>query len=408
MPADSSPLHAHIPGQAAAQARHWLFELALPLWWSHGADHQHGGFHEKLDAQGQPVGQPTRVRVQARQVFVYARAGALGWSGPWQAAMRHGLDFMLARHQRTDGFFRSTLDEADTHIDLYDQAFVLFALAHAFRAGERPDELLAIARKLMAQLDTHLGLEDGGYRPGLSADRPATAASAASLQANPLMHLLEAQLAWVSAGVSQPFAAQAETLCRLALDQLIDPDTGAIGETFSAGWAPRGPLYTRVYEPGHQFEWAWLLIEAQNLLGRDVIDAEQAALRLDNFGRTHGIDPVRGVAVFAVDGTGKTLDARARIWAQTEWLRTSLLCTGTRGNDSSACAAGAARSFDTLQRFLQVPRAGLWHEWMLEDGQFEAAPSPASSLYHLMTGLEGLLTAAQPASARGIERTTTT
>lgn len=385
MPPESFPSFVADTGR---HARHWLFESALPLWWERGADHKGGGFHEKLGQDGQPIGKPVRVRVQARQTYVYARAGALGWSGPWQAAMRHGLSFMLSRYPRPDGLFRSTLDTRDESIDLYDQAFVLFALAHAYEAEGRPRELLDTAQALLRQIEATLAHGEGGYYDGLPQQ--------AILKSNPLMHLLEALLAWVAMGAEGRFRAAALALCELATTRLINPANGAIGELFTTGWAPLGTAQERMYEPGHQFEWAYLLLQAEGLLG---IRARGQAVALEASGRAFGIDAGRQVALFAVDETGRPTDRRARLWAQTERLRTSLLfATQGLGDAASTQAfqAAAAGSFSGLMRFLATGIPGLWHEWQREDGGFDLAPSPASSLYHLMTGLEGLLAFAPP------------
>lgn len=376
------------PADARSRAEHWLFEAALPLWWERGADHAGGGFHEKIGQDGKPIGSPSRVRVQARQTYVYARAGALGWSGPWQAAMRHGLAFMLERYRRPDGFFRSTLDTADQSVDLYDQAFVLFALAHAYAAEGRPPALRDTALVLLRRIEDTLGLAEGGYRDGLPA-QPV-------LRANPLMHLFEALLAWVDAGGGDEFRAPAVALCTLGAERLVDPAVGALGECFDAGWT--APAATpQVYEPGHQFEWAWLFLQAGPALGAQT---RAQALLIEDFARRFGIDNQRQVAIFALDRHGAATDRRARLWAQTERLRTSLLFAA-QGLETETHLAAAAASFATLQRFLDTPVAGLWHEWQDENGRFESAPAPASSLYHLMTGLSELL---QPAPV-GIDRT---
>ncbi|SDN55455.1 AGE family epimerase/isomerase [Polaromonas sp. JS666] len=385
MPPESFPSFLADTGR---HARHWLFESALPLWWERGADHEGGGFHEKLGQDGKPIGKPVRVRVQARQTYVYARAGALGWSGPWQAAMRHGLSFMLSRYPRPDGLFRSTLDTSDESIDLYDQAFVLFALAHAYEAEGRPRELLDTAQALLRQIEAALALSEGGYYDGLPRQP--------ILKSNPLMHLLEALLAWVAMGVEGRFRAAALALCELATARLINPANGAIGELFTTGWAPLGAPQERLHEPGHQFEWAYLLLQAEGLLG---INARSEAIALEKFGRSFGIASERQVALFAVDEAGTPTDRRARLWAQTERLRTSLLfATQGLGDaaDTQAFQAAAAGSFSGLMRFLATDVPGLWHEWQREDGGFDPAPSPASSLYHLMTGLEGLSAFAPP------------
>jgi mannose/cellobiose epimerase-like protein (N-acyl-D-glucosamine 2-epimerase family) len=398
MPPESFPSFL---ADTSRHAKHWLFDAALPLWWERGADHEGGGFHEKIGQDGQAIGKPVRVRVQARQTYVYARAGALGWTGPWQAAVRHGLTFMLSRYARPDGLFRSTLDSADESIDLYDQAFVLFALAHAYEAEGRPQALLDTAQILLRQIAAALAHDGGGYYDGLP-HQPI-------LKSNPLMHLLEALLAWVATGAVGNFRAAALALCELATARLIHPGTGAVGELFTAGWAPLGAPEERLYEPGHQFEWAYLLLQAESLLG---IKARSQAIALENFGRSFGIDAARQVALFAVNEAGEPTDRRARLWAQTERLRTSLLFAAQGLGDTAHSQAAAAGSFSGLTRFLATDVPGLWHEWQRENGGFDLAPSPASSLYHLMTGLEGLLAplaSLAPAASRTghVERTLT-
>ena len=89
---------------------------ALPLWWTVGADHVGGGFHEAIDPAGRPVLAERRARVQARQIFSYAVGGELGWNGPWREAVAHGLDYFIARYRRPDGLFWNALS-ADGRTD---------------------------------------------------------------------------------------------------------------------------------------------------------------------------------------------------------------------------------------------------------------------------------------------------
>src|SRR5258708_3866201 len=56
---------------------HWLRTTALPLWWSLGADHQGGGFHELLNLDGTAKSSTRRARVQTRQSYVFAKAGEM-------------------------------------------------------------------------------------------------------------------------------------------------------------------------------------------------------------------------------------------------------------------------------------------------------------------------------------------
>ena len=379
-------------------ARHWLFEAALPLWLEHGADHHHGGWFDKLGQDGSALPGPKRVRVQARQVFVFAEAGRLGWTGDWESGVRLGLDFMLAHYRRDDGFFRASVDArgvvmSDT-VDIYDQAFVIFALAAAYGMLDRPDALRIEAHTLLANLHARLAHRVAGFDEAATRVLP--------LRSNPHMHLLEAMLAWIDLGHGGLFETTARAIVDLARDRLIDPATGAIGEFYDGDWQFDG-ANGHLREPGHQFEWAYLLDACAMRLGGD---HRAAVRRLADFGNRFGVRD--GRVIFSVDARGKLIDGRARLWATTERLRTMTVlgtvlgtAPGTAPGSASdgpltgaQCAsalAAAAQSADVLGAFMAVPVAGLWSDWIDERGALVIEPVPASSLYHIVTGLVPLI-----------------
>lgn len=371
----------------ARWARDWLFDAALPLWWQVGADPA-GGFHEKIALDGEPVAAPRRLRVQARQTYAFIEGGRLGWQGPWREAARHGLSFLMRHYQRADGLYRglvapdgSPLDET---ADLYDQAFVLFALAHAYVAGIGSIEHVAAACALQAELEAQRAHPVVGFEEATPRVLP--------LRSNPHMHLLEAQLAWVAAGVDVPFEGVARAIVHLGATKLLDPLTGAIGEYYDGDWRFAEGSPGAVREPGHQFEWAYLFRRASDLLG---VDHDVAADRLYTFGTRFGIVPDRRVAIFAVDAAGTPTDSRARLWAQTERLRTALVFA-LSASDTAAretFAADAREAFEAIKAYLDVPVAGLWRDQWLADGAFLEEPAPASSFYHILSAFEVLLKA---------------
>ncbi|SFR82993.1 AGE family epimerase/isomerase [Sphingomonas jatrophae] len=356
-------------------ARSWLLDAALPLWWEAAADRTWGGWAERLDQQGKPTDDPRRARVQARMVFVYAQAKRLGWRGPADDAIRHGLDYLLSRYRRSDGLFRKAVlpdgTPADDGYDLYDQAFALLALNAAYRALGQPAEIRAEADALLGRLDTLLAHPFAGFEEA----RP----RALPLRSNPHMHMLEALLAWTERGVGGAYEARARQIAELARTRFIDPATGAIGEYFDGDWHFMPGDKGGVREPGHQFEWAYLLGEADRLLGTSSSTHIQ---RLYAFGAQHGVDPARGVAVFEMDAEGRIIDPDARLWSQTERLRTAL----TLGHDKDADEALAA-----IRRFLDVPVRGLWLDRMKPDGHIVDEPAPGSSFYHIVSALLPLI-----------------
>jgi mannose-1-phosphate guanylyltransferase/mannose-6-phosphate isomerase len=180
--------------EASSWYDRWLRTAALPLWWALGADHARGGFFEALSSSGEPRPAPRRGRVQGRQVFVYAQAGALGWEGPWRQAAWHGLDYMLAQFQRPDGLLRTlvSLDGAplDETAAVYDQAFALLGMASLHAMGPSRRDLVAEASRVRDGLGA-LRHPRAGFRE--TGDQP--------FQANAHMHMFEAALEWAASNM---------------------------------------------------------------------------------------------------------------------------------------------------------------------------------------------------------------
>src|SRR5262245_65403394 len=78
-------------------ARRWLFEDALPFWAKHGVDRVNGGFVEHLSLDGtRPDSGFKRVRVIARQTYVFCHASLLGFPGASDLA-RHRYKFLTQK-----------------------------------------------------------------------------------------------------------------------------------------------------------------------------------------------------------------------------------------------------------------------------------------------------------------------
>jgi mannose-6-phosphate isomerase len=372
-----------------AELKTWLFGQALPMWWRVGADHERGGFHEVIGQDGVAIDRDRRARVQARQTYVYATAGALGWDGPWRDAVEHGLSYFLTRYRRPDGLFRTKVKAdgavADDTAVLYDQAFALFALAMAYRVLPERSDLGVEAHQLLDRIQAAFAAPQGGFLESSPAQ---------PYQSNPHMHLFEAMLAWreVDRDPSRQrvWDAQADAISELCLTHFIDSESGALREFFDARWAPAPGLDGRIVEPGHQLEWAWLLIRWSRLRGRP--DALAAARRLFEIGTGPGLDPVRGVAHQQLLDDFSIHDPVARLWPQTEWLKAALALAAETPDDAGL-ADQAPRAVAALKRYLDTPVGGLWWDRLEPSGRFIDEPAPASSLYHIACAIAELLAA---------------
>lgn len=367
---------------SAERLHAWLVEHALPLWWQRGADLASGGYHEQLALDGSPIDQPRRARVQARQTYVYSMAGKLGWTGPWREAAAHGFDYLLARYRRHDGLFRTLVGPAGEAMDdtamLYDQAFILLACASLHEADPARESPSPAAATLRAAINETMRHEGGGF----------VEAAGHRFQSNPHMHLLEAALAWTEAGGDDGWEALAGEIVELCLTRFIDTEGGFLRENFDAEWTPADGDAGRILEPGHQFEWAWLL----ERWGRRTGDAGAriAARRLFASG-LKGVDAGRGVAVNELWDDMRIKSPRARLWPQTERLKAGLLLAQTDNAKARDAYLGDAHmAAGALWSYLQMPVDGLWRDKMLEDGSFIEEPAPASSFYHIVAAIAEL------------------
>jgi len=360
--------------RSSAEARdwyeRWLRTAALPLWSTAGVDAGNGGFREALTQEGAPHEPRRRTRAMARQVYVFATAAAEGFDGPWRALAVRGYEFLAEHGRRADGLFAFALTPDGGTLDetahLYEQAFVLLALSALHRAEPANGRWSEEAERLRRALD---GLRHpaGGFRE--VGEHP--------FQANAQMHMFEAALAWEAATGGVAWRELADAMAELALARFIDAETGVLREFFDADWrALTGE--EGLVEPGHQFEWAWLL----ETWGARRCDARgrEAAQRLYLAGR-RGVDPVREVVVNALWDDFSVRDGGARLWPQTERLRSALLL------EQEADAVSAARA---LAGYLQAPTSGLWRDRMQADGAFVDEAAPATSFYHVLGAILAL------------------
>jgi len=353
----------------------WLCDAAYPVWSTRGVDPA-GGFHERLGMDGKPLAEPRRSRVNPRQAYCFAMAHSLGWRGDTAALVKHGLDYWMAKYRRPDGLYR-TLVNADGSIRddralLYDQAFGLLAF-NVSSVGDMCAHCEGQSFELLNLVLSHMKRQDAGFESGVPASLP--------LQSNPHMHLFEAALAGCEvSSENSVWKPLADEIAELALTKFIDPVSGALREFFDAGWNPAPGIEGRIVEPGHQFEWAWLLLRwggARNARAR------AAALKLIDIGERHGVR--NGLATNSLLDDFSPHDAGARLWPQTERLKAAAIAARITGEAKYFSMTVAAA--DGLMRYLDTPIPGLWHDRIDAEGRVADEPAPASSFYHLVAAV---------------------
>jgi len=358
-----------------------MFDAALPFWGDAGVDTARGGYFEELDLSGRPTTVAfKRTRAMCRQVYVFSHAWMLGWKPGndlagmgYEYLVKHawlGPDRGWARRLTADG------DVLDPTPDLYDLAFVLFALAWRYRASrdqsalERLHETLDFIERRL----THPGGE--GFWHSWPADGPR--------QQNPHMHLLEASLVAFEATGDRRFLDRATTVVNLFRTRFFDGRT--LAEFFTDDWRRADGDAGRIVEPGHQFEWAWILGTYQRLTG---VDLRTEAGALVDFAERHGVDPATQMTCNQVRDDGSAIDRGSRTWPNTERIKGHLALFEIDRGDRHAAIAGSSRVL--LDRYLGVTPRGSWIDHFAADGRPLATAAPTSTLYHVFLAFAEVL-----------------
>lgn len=357
-----------------ASARAWLAEKAWPLWLEHGVDWRAGAYHEWLQPDLGCTASYRRLRVVARQTYVFAQAAQAGVPRA-REAVRLGVNFLRNHAKQDDGGYawRFALDNAPTDQtrDLYDHAFVLLSLAHAAAALPKDRALPAEAAALLSYLDLRFSHPSGGYREAIPDKLPR--------RQNPHMHLLEALLAAHAAFDDMVYLARATEVVTLFLDRLLQPAESVLPEFFDAELRPaRDARGCFVIEPGHHYEWVWLLDEYLRATASSPhsVEIERAITMLMEHAERWGIDARTGLATDVIHSDGSVQSCSFRLWPQTERLKAVLRRPALSQASPATCIA-------LLGSYLVGVPAGLWWERLSANGPVRGEASPASSLYHL-------------------------
>jgi len=365
--------------RAVAPLFAWTKETALPFWGSVGVDEKRGGFHERLDLSGAPVPDvPKRLMVQGRQLYVFSHAAILGWHGDGRLADRC-VDYLLSSFYEADGepgwVFALDPDGtiANPMRDAYAHAFVLFGLAWYYRlTGDA--QILCVIDGTIRFLDEDLASPHGGYRD------TATAPDAIRRQ-NPHMHLLEAFIALYEATGRDEYRQRGLQIFELFATRFFQSRTGTLCEYLTEELAPQPGQRGDIVEPGHHYEWVWLLRQLQRLTGERVEPYTSALYR---YADVHGWDG-EGLIVEELGSAGNVITASRRIWPLTEAAKANI---AEGEHTSGTFDEKAAHCFDRLAaRFLRRPIAAGWIDRITASGEAMVDFMPASTLYHVFCAI---------------------
>lgn len=368
----------------------YVFGDMAALWASKGWNTagQHGIERLRTDLTPVALGY-RRSMVVGRQLFFFSQAWHVTGT-PLYADRAHALfadltgRFWDAEH---GGWFFSLGDDhapANAGKDLYGHALVLFGLAHYATVFQQP-AALDWARRTHVLIQRHLRLPQGWLAQAAARDWRVTDQA---LEQNPHMHLLEAYLALHAASGDPDFLQEAARIVALFAKHLRSPNGAQVIEHLDADGRPRQDI-GHLVQPGHSYEWYWLLNEYVDSSGQQ--DGKILAAPLFDWANRHGVDGLHGGIYDQLDTQGHVFSDRKRIWPVTECIKAHATLAA-QGGDAETCAA-LTRWITFLDRTYLTGQGG-WHEYLRRDLQPDSDYLPASTPYHIAMAalkVEGLL-----------------
>lgn len=391
-PRVSSP---HDRRLVADELESFLLETYAPRQLRLFRDDAHGGFHEALDEGGRPSSYAQkRLLVTCRQLYVASHAtiatrdsGRLHLSSEFAEVAHHGFQFLSDRYRdpRHDGWYFSvtrTGQPLDTKKDLYAHAFVLFAASYYYRAtGER--DALGVADRTLELLDERLrDHDDIGYFEEADHDWDPTRSAPLPRRQNPHMHLLEACLAAARFTEQDHYRSAAAELRDWFEQKWLDPTTGTLREFFGADWSPH-PTRGEIVEPGHHFEWNWILHEHAALTGDS--EAQRLGDALANWAERRGHDD-DGLVFDELDTAGRVISGSKRIWPQLEAIKSAAAQVIREAATEPGRVVRLGECLDRVFDAFVLP-SGSWIEQRDRERRVLRPELPGSTGYHIFFAL---------------------
>ncbi len=297
-----------------------------------------GGFFHFFRDDGRVYDQHTRHLVSStRFVFNYSMAWQTFGEPAYREAVGHGVDFLRTAHRNPEtGGYAWVLHDGrvvDSTNHCYGLAFVVLAYAKALEAG------IEAARGWIAE--TWELMERRFWEPAhdLYADEAdATWKLSPYRGQNANMHVCEACLAAYEATGEARYLQRAATLAQSMAGRQAALADGLVWEHYHADWSvdwdynrgDRSNIFRPWgFQPGHQVEWAKLLL----ILDRHAPEDWHLPRARELFDRAMAMawDPAHGGLVYGNAPDGSVYDAEKYFWVQAEALATAALLADRTG-----------------------------------------------------------------------------
>jgi len=378
----ASPSPAASLGQSARESKTQLAEKILPYWFDTAQDTASGGYLLSDDlVKGRTPPKEKAIVTQARMIWTFSLAHRKGFSDArrdYLKAAAQGYRFLLDHFldKERGGYFWKT-DLAGRPVNqrkmVYGQSFVIYALVEYHRVSGNPEAL----RHAMELYQT---LQKRAYDPRrggwvehftrewtpLALRDPAGEVEVAGLKsANTHLHLMEALTELYEVTHDKGVRKSLEESLRLNMEYFYPLDA-------SKSCFHRNPDWSAVTDPrsaglsyGHNVEFAWLMIRAEEVLGRGP-SWNHFYAHLDHALKC-GYDRERGGLYHRGIGNQMPFDTTKVWWVQAEMI--AAFTDALRHKPDAAYEAALEKTLEFVARNMTDPKDGIWVDSVLADGQ---------------------------------------
>jgi mannobiose 2-epimerase len=353
----------------------------IPYWYDTTVDHERGGYLLADDLRGRRQATEKQLVSQARMVWSFAHFHLKGVRDPQRdllAAARQGYRFLVDRlRDREHGGYYWKTDLAGQPTAqrkiLYGQAFVVYALVEYYRASGDAEALrhaLDLYRTIQrrARDGKHGGwIEhfERDWQPVLRHDDRIEVEVGGYKSANAHLHWMEA--------LAELYQETRDREVRQSLVEAIainrryfyPPDAGKSCFHRQLDWKPVTDPKSAGLSYGHNVEFAWLMVRAQQVLGQRPAWKHFYA-HLDH-ALEHGYDHARGGLYNRGVGDAPAHDTAKVWWVQAEMM--AVLTDALRHRPHARYERALVQLFDFVEQYQGDPRDGIWLDTVTAEGQ---------------------------------------
>lgn len=385
----------------AQKHRLLLEEKVLPYWHRTTVDHEHGGFLLADPFSGSRNLIEKQLVTQTRMIWGFSHAWRKGFrsdSASYLDAARQGYEFLLDRfYDRSHGGFYWSTDRSGSVTNdkkmLYGQAFVIYALVEYYRASGETQALNQSVELFHTIQEHGYDVRHGGWFEHFEFDwtwieKPTDGAYVeltGHKSANAHLHWMEA--------LAELYDETRSGEVRRALKESLeinrrffyppDPDASSFHQTPDwqrvTGGGSDGISY------GHNVEFAWLMLRAQEALGAPS-DWTHFKAHLDHALR-YGFDHQRGGLYNLGMPKAMAHDLNKVWWCQSEIV--AALAIGYRGPMSDQFSKPLLLTLEFLDKYMIDPEDGIWFSTVSAEGDVlqSGKANVWKGMYHDFRGL---------------------